>query len=148
MRCAAGLQTATTTPTSLRGPELTAAASHRIVLREVGIFNTTTTAFAVGLQRITATGTAGAAATETCLEDDSYTPAATVTGVNSTDATAAGGPVRYGSLGAAIGSGVIWTFGDQGLWIPAGTANGIQIMIPTGTAPSATAIQCYFEWDE
>jgi len=53
-------------------------------------------------------------------------------------------------LGAAVGSGVIWTFGDDGLAITAAdavesTANGIGPVVATGTGQIC---QCYMVWDE
>ena len=53
--------------------------------------------------------------------------------------------IRQASLGAAIGSGVIWTFGDAGLVIVLGTANGIGIHCPTGTGQIC---DYYIDWDE
>ena len=49
------------------------------------------------------------------------------------------------TLGAAVGSGWVWTFGDEGLQIPEGTANGIGIYIPTGTGQ---ILDYYIFWDE
>jgi hypothetical protein len=48
-------------------------------------------------------------------------------------------------LGAAIGAGVIWTFGDQGIRIPTGTANGVGVVVENGTGQ---ACQVYMVWDE
>ena len=62
----------------------------------------------------------------------------------STDATIAA-VVRQASLGAAIGSGVIWTFGENGLYRPEGTGNGVVITCPTGTAQF---LDFYFVFDE
>jgi hypothetical protein len=47
-------------------------------------------------------------------------------------------------LGAAIGAGVIWTFGTHGLIVDIGTANGVGV-IPTGTGQVCDA---YIVWDE
>jgi len=49
------------------------------------------------------------------------------------------------SIGAAIGAGVIWTFGDSGLRIPVGTANGIGVIAENGTGQAA---QIYLVFDE
>ena len=56
-----------------------------------------------------------------------------------------GDTLRQASLAAAIGSGVIWTFGDSGIVVPPGTANGIGIICPTGTGQ---ILDYYFDWDE
>lgn len=112
-------------------------------LREVGVFNTTTTALAVSLVRFTNATGVGAGLTEV-----DYDPAklALCTGfAGHTADGAVGSPFRQASLGAAIGSGVIWTFGDSGLLIPVGTANGIGIICPTGTGQ---ILDYYYDWDE
>lgn len=113
---------------------------------EVGVFNTTTTQVAIALIRLTSTGTVGAAQAETAVDDPGAT--ATATAVNThtvAPGITAGAFLRMGSLGAAIGSGVIWTFGERGLRIPKGTANGLGIIVATGTGQ---VCDCYFEWSE
>jgi hypothetical protein len=126
-RCAGGARTATTTPDADQGPNLYAtAASGNLHVREVGAFNTTTTA------------------AEENVSDPTHTILGVVSGVHSV-APSIGGPIRTAQLGAAIGSGVIWTFGEAGLIIPEGTANGISIVVPQGTGQH---FDFYFEWDE
>jgi hypothetical protein len=112
-------------------------------LREVGVFNTTTTAVAVSLVRFTNATGVGAALTE--VDFDAAKPAVCTGFAGHTADGAVGSPLRYASLGAAIGSGVIWTFGDSGILIPVGTANGIGIICPTGTGQ---ILDYYYEWDE
>jgi hypothetical protein len=56
--------------------------------------------------------------------------------------------MRQASLGAAIGSGVIWTFGGgktAGLVVPAVVTSAIGIIIPTGTGQIC---DISFTWDE
>jgi hypothetical protein len=131
-------------PTAARGPAVYAtAASGRLVIREVGVFNTTTTAAAVGVARATATGTQGAGLTEENVSDQTHSILGTGFNTHTADATVVN--VRQGSLGAAIGAGVIFTFGEQGLIIDEGTANGVVITCPTGTGQH---IDFYIEWDE
>jgi hypothetical protein len=48
-------------------------------------------------------------------------------------------------LGAAIGSGVVWTFPGDGLSVPAVASNGIGILVENGTGQ---AVQTYFVWKE
>lgn len=113
-------------------------------VREVGVFNTTTTACAVALVRFTNATGVGAGLTEG--EYDENSPAPSCTGFAGHTADGGTGQVlRQGSLGAAIGSGVIWTFGDTGLVIQPGTANGIGITCPTGTGQIC---DYYIDWDE
>lgn len=113
-------------------------------LREVGVFNTTATAVAVGLARLTTAGTQGAGKTE--AEDDPDGNAASCTVFD----THTGGPtisdeLRRATLAAAVGSGVIWTFGDTGIKIPTGTGNGIGIIITVGTGQICDV---YLTWQE
>ena len=143
MRCYAAARTVTTVPGATAGPQLEASTAHPFYLLECGVFNTTTTAFNVSLNRYTVGGTAGAAITEVA-EDDTFTPLTTATGVNSTASTV-GGPFTMAEIGAAIGAGVIWTFGDTGLRMPVAVTNGIGIIIENGTGQ---ACQAYIVWDE
>ena len=130
--------------TTLRGLfSLYATASVGAKVREVGIFNTTTAALAVALVRFTATGTQGAALTE--ADYDMANPAICTGFAGHTADATVGQVFKQASLGAAIGSGVIWTFGDSGILIPVGTANGIGIIIPTGTGQIC---DYHLDWDE
>lgn len=131
--------------TNLRGQfSLYAIASRVGKVRECGIFNTVATVFAAALARFTAAGTQGAALTES--KYDTQAPDAELTGFagHTADATV-GETIRQCSLGAAVGSGVIWTFGDTGIVIPAGTANGIGVIVPTGTGQ---VTDYHLDWDE
>lgn len=112
-------------------------------VREVGVFNTTTTALAVSLVRFTNATGVGAGLTEA-----NYDPAnpAQCTGFAGHTADGGVGEVfRQATLGAAAGAGVIWTFGDSGLLIPVGTANGIGVICPTGTGQIC---DYYLDWDD
>jgi hypothetical protein len=119
--------------TTLRGQwSLYSPAGSGFAVREVHVFNTTSTALAVALVRFTATGTQGAALTEGEYHEDAPPPLATGFAGHTADATV-GQVIAQATLGAAAGSGVIWTFGDTGLVVQPGTANGVGIIIPTGT---------------
>jgi hypothetical protein len=112
-------------------------------LREVGVFNTTSTAVAVSLVRFTNATGVGAGLTE--VDYDPANPAQATGFAGHTADGAVGSPLRQASLGAAVGSGVIWTFGDSGILVPVGTANGIGIICPTGTGQ---LLDYYYDWDE
>jgi len=130
--------------TTLRAvASLFATATIGFKLREVGVFNTTTTALAVSLVRFTNATGVGAGLTE--VDYDAANLAAATGFAGHTADGAVGSPFRQASLGAAIGSGVIWTFGDSGLLIAVGTANGIGIICPTGTGQ---VLDYYYDWDE
>ena len=123
---------------------LFAIASRTMKLREVGVFNTTSTAVAVSLVRFTNATGVGAGLTEVAYDEAGPAPNGTGFAGHTGDG-AVGSPLRQASLGAAIGSGVIWTFGDTGIIVAAGTANGIGIICPTGTGQ---ILDYYMEWDE
>lgn len=120
-----------------------------VQLFEVGIFNTTTTALDIGLYRYgwAAVGTVGSAVTTGCLDNPSLTARAQPFSTPSAG-TATLTPLGYrAEIGAAIGAGVIWTFGGSGITIPAaaGTVNGIAIIPPIGTGQ---ACDVYAIWEE
>jgi hypothetical protein len=142
-RCAVATRTSAV-PTAVRGPSVYATTGVKPRIREIGVFNTTTTACAVGVVRATATGTQGATLTEVCLDDDSHGIIATGFNTHTADATV-GACVRQATLGAAAGAGVIWTFGADGLVLDNATTAGIVIICPTGTGQH---LDFYIEWEE
>ena len=122
-----------------------AAAGSGCTVRAVGISNTTSSAVSLKLVRLTSTGTQGAGLTEAKHNANSAAAACTVFNTHSAG-PALGDDMGYRwSLGAAIGAGVIETFGDTGLVITAGTANGIGIIVESGTGQPCEA---YFVFDE
>ena len=121
-----------------------AAASSGGAIREVGVFNTTATALAVALVRFTNATNVGAGQTEGEYDENSPPPLCTVFAGHTGDG-GVGQVLRQASIGAAIGAGVIWTFGDRGLVIAPGTANGIGITVPTGTGQ---VLDLYIDWEE
>src|SRR3954469_20414019 len=102
-------------------------------LVEVGVFNTTATACAVALRRVTAAGTSGATQSVVYESDPSQTALATPKDTWTVAPTFVAGNLRVASLGAAIGSGVIWTLGGPGGGdvIPNTTGDGIVISVLT-----------------
>ena len=133
---------ASVAPTAARGPSVYATAAVRPHIKEVGVFYTTTTGCAVGVARATTTGTQGAALTRVCENDPLISPVATAFNTHTADATV-GAALRQGNLGAAAGSGIIWTFED--VEITEGTGNGFVIVCPTGTGQ---IIDFYIVWIE
>jgi len=113
-------------------------------LREVGIFNTTATAVSAALVRFTNATGVGAGLTEVQWDEELSVPNLTGFAGHTADG-AVGSPIRQAALGAAIGSGVIWTFGGNGIRIAPGTANGIGIICPTGTGQ---ILDYYFDWED
>lgn len=142
-RCSVGGRTSAI-PTAARGPSLYATAtSGSLYVVEIEVFNTTSTAVAVALGIATTAGTQGAGLTEVAESDRTHTINGTAFNTHTADATLTN--TRNASLGAAIGSGMVWTFAAPGLHIPQGTANGVVITCPTGTAQH---LDFNFVWDE
>ncbi len=142
-RCAVATRTSAVC-TTVRGPSVYATTGVKPRIREIGIFNTTNTAVAVAVVRASATGTQGAGLTEICLDDDSHSIIATGFNTHTADATV-GAAIRQASLGAAIGAGVIWTFGDDGFILDNATTAGAVIICPSGTGQH---LDFYIEWVE
>lgn len=103
-------------------------------LVEVGITNTTVTAFECSLKRLITAGTQGAAQTVVYEEDGTnFTAKGDPRDTHTVAPTLVAGESRRASIGASIGSGVIWTFGGRGLLIPSGVINGVGLMPMVGT---------------
>ncbi len=113
-------------------------------LVEVGVYNTTTTALAIALARFTNATNVGAGQTEGEYDENAPAPSCTIFAGHTGDG-GVGQILRQASLGAAIGAGVIWTFGGGGIIIQPGTANGLGILVPTGTGQIC---DLEFTWDE
>lgn len=111
---------------------------------EIGVSNTTATAVALKLVKLTTAATQGAGLTETGY-DQSTTAACTAFTTHSSTGPAVVDAGYNVTLGAAIGSGWIWTFGLTGISVPAGTGNGFGIIVATGTGQICDA---YIVWDE
>lgn len=115
-------------------------------IREIGVFNTTATEVALKLVRLTTTGTQGSNLVEAShAPQDPDTPVATAWGTH-TVAPTLGNDLGYRVvLGAAKGSGIIWTFGEGGLCITVAANAGIGVIVENGTGQ---ACQAYIAWDE
>lgn len=126
-------------PTStLPGMSIYAAATGSFRLRELWVFNTTTTAFMFALRRATTAGTAGAAVDEQEYETDGPPVTATVVNSHSVGPTLTAGFIVQASVGAAIGAAAVFSFGDNGLLVPSGTANGLDPTTTGGEGGAST----------
>ena len=123
---------------------LFAVAGSGCLLREVGVFNTTTTAVAIALVRFTNATGVGAGQTEGEYDENLPPPLSTIFAGHTADG-AIGQVLRQATLGAAAGAGVIWTFGGMGVEVLPGTTNGIGITCPTGTGQLC---DLYYDWEE
>src|SRR4051812_36721647 len=82
-------------------------------LVEGGVSNATATACSVALRRVTAVGTPGATQSIVYESDSAQTALAVPRDTWTVAPTFVAGNIRAFDLGAAIGSGVIWTFGGS-----------------------------------
>lgn len=133
--------------TTLPLGSLYATAAVRPRLVEVHAFNTTATAVELALYRLTTTGTQGATVTAAYENDNSQSAVSTAKQTH-TVAPTLGGKLRQFNVGAAIGSGVILTFGGgrtEGLIIPNTTGDGIGVLVGSGTGQ---VLDLTFVWDE
>lgn len=112
---------------------------------EIGVSNTTATAVSLKVVRVSTTGTQGTALTEVTHDTVGATSACQAFNTHSVAPTITAGDIVACTLGAAIGSGWVWTFGSRGLSTGlAGTSNGVAL-VPVGTGQ---ACDVYFVWDE
>jgi hypothetical protein len=143
-RQAAAYRTTGIGSATLPTASLYASATGGLWLVEVGITNTSVTAFEISLARLSTAGTS-TAKTGTYEENDvNFTAVGTARDVHSSTAPTLGTEIRRASIGASVGSGVIWTFGGRGLWIPSGVANGVGLL-PISVA--GQLIDVYWSWD-
>jgi hypothetical protein len=132
--------------TTLPVAALVGSASVRCRILEIGVFNTTSTAVALKLCRLTTAGTPGTAATIDKL--DPADPAAAVGALRNTYSSTAPTTSDAGFrviLGAAVGSGFVWTFDDYQFCTLVAANAGVGILVENGTGQ---AIQTYWKWKE
>lgn len=112
-------------------------------LLEVGVFNTTATAVALALKRLTTAGTQGAGLTESS-HDPAVVARMTAFTTHSGNPTLGDDLGYRGVLGAVVGASIIFTIA-KGIIIPVGTANGIGLIVENGTGQIC---QAYMVWEE
>lgn len=116
-----------------------------LYLVEVGVTNTTLTQFECSLKRLTAAaGTPGATQSVNYEEDSAMVAKGDARDTYTVGPTLVNGEIRRASIGASIGSGVIWTFGGRGLLIPSGSISGVCLMPMVGTGQISDV---YWSWD-
>lgn len=114
-------------------------------VREIGVFNTASTAVNVKLCRVSTAGTPGSSATSAQYDPNSAAATGIVKGTYSSTAPTTADLGYRSTLGAAAGSGVIWTFSDIGLIIANVTNAAVGVLVESGTGQ---ACEIYFVWDE
>lgn len=141
---AGGLSTAGST--TLPVFALVGSASVKARVREIGVFNTTTTAVALKLCRVTTAGTPGTSLTVDKM--DPGNPEANVAVLRNTYTSTAPTTTDAGFralLGAAIGSGFVWTFDDWEFCTGVAANAAIGCLVENGTGQ---ALQFYVKWNE
>jgi hypothetical protein len=115
-------------------------------IREIGLFNTsTTTAVALKLVRVSTTGTQGANLVEAATTTDTTTAVSTAWGTH-TGAPTLGNDLGYRCvLPAQAGGSVIWTFEDYAMTVLQAANAGIAVIVENGTGQ---ACQAYIMWQE
>lgn len=115
-------------------------------IREIGITNNSGTAVGLKLMRVGSSGTPGTNLTAAKNDPDSGAASCNLYNTN-TGTPNTSDDLGYSTiLGAAAGSGVIWTFGDRGVaGVPGSSWNGVGVFVSSGTGQ---ACQIYFVWDE
>lgn len=131
--------------TTLPIVSLYASTSVRPHIREIHLFNTTATAVSLKLVRLTTTGTQGTALTEMAHITEDRAAVAQAFATHSVAPTITTGDLWRGVLGAAIGSGVILTFPEEGLVIPATANAGVGVVVSSGTGQ---VVEATIVWDE
>jgi len=127
-----------------------AAVTQDAYVREIHVFATTAVAGNISLYRTTANGTrttpvAPTAQTGSDLGTDANPPLATFATAWSVAPTLAAQRMRVFQNGAAIGSGVIWTwYSGPGLRVKAGQT----IILNNDTAAASAALAVTFVWEE
>lgn len=131
--------------TTLPGVSVYATAACAPRIREIGVFNTTTTACAIMVARLTSAGTQGTGITRSKWDADTASAVATAFQSHTSTPPTLSDEIVRASLGAAIGAGMVWTFDADPIRIAAATTNGIGILAATGTGQICDV---YIVWDE
>lgn len=144
-RFSSGGLTAAGSPT-LPLASLYGSASGRVFITELGVFNTTAIAVALKLVRLTTAGTRPTAWTAAPMSLEDTAAAVGLAYGTHTVAPTLGADLGYRAvLGAAVGSGVVWTWPDRVLTITATANAGIGLIVENGTGQ---ACQFYVAWGE
>ena len=142
---AGGLTTAGSTTLPLVA--LVGSASVRPRITEIHMYNTTATAVALKLVRLTTAGTPGSTLTSDQIDDAA--PVASVGLLKNTYSSTGPTITDLGYrcvLGAAIGSGVIWTWPDAKPLVVGVAANaGIGLVVENGTGQAIQTTWCWTE---
>lgn len=130
--------------TTLPAVSIYAPAGNGLAIREIAVWNETNTACFYNITRLTTAGTPGSGLTEVEYAPDLRDPTATAFNAHSVAPTL-GSVIRRMPIGAAVGAGFYYTWGGKGLIVPAGTGNGVGIILATGTGQ---LLSYHIDWEE
>lgn len=114
------------------------------IIKEIGVTNTTATAVALKVVRLSTTGTQGAGLEEDQWRVDQVVSSCKAFTTHTANPTLGQSVGHRAQLGAVIGSGIVWEF-KAGLFIPVGVANGIGVIVENGTGQIC---QAWIVWEE
>jgi hypothetical protein len=135
--------TATVVGTSVRAiASVFGTAAFGFRLRQVQLWNTTASACTYALVRFTNATGVGAGLTE--VAHDINPPQCTAFAGHTGDG-AVGSPLDVFELPASIGGGIVMPYGDGGILSPVGAANGIGVILLTGTGQ---ILRYKYTWEE
>lgn len=135
---------ATVVGTSLRSiATLYATSTFGARVREIGICNFAAVAATFALAEFGATTNRGTV--KTAVNEDLNPTQCAVYDGHTADGASVGVPFRQITLPAAVGATMVWTFSEGGFQIPIGTANGLGIIVPSGTGQ---LVDFWFKWEE
>ena len=124
-------------------------AANQPVIREIKLFNVGSLAARIRVVRITTAGT-GTSVTVNPMGLNTTAAAATaVHTYSSTAPTISAGDIDIGAVGAAVGSGFVFTYYGEGLglWIPGAATNATGIAL-IEVADTANTYDGTFLWEE
>ncbi len=122
-----------------------ASANARIILREVHVIQTVTTAVELAVQRFTTAGTSPAITGEGKWNPDTPNREATIRNTHTVGPTIVAGEVESIILPGIIGSAWLWAFDGEGYIIPIGVAFGAGVVVVNGTGQ---VVETTYVWEE
>lgn len=129
--------------TTLPISSLYGSTSARVKLRELQLFNTGAAALQLKLVRVTTLGTAGAGQSEMPFDTADVAATASVFTTHTVTPTVTSGDLARWYLPA--GGGLIPTFPDNGIVVPATANAGLALLVSTGTGQIC---EVTWIWDE
>jgi len=124
--------------------DLITAASERAYIREIGLFLNAATASSIGLIRASAVNTATSPVAGQAVDPADAAATATLGTAWSSAPTIGSNYLRKITLPAAIGNGIVWTFGERDMIVPVSSA----LVLWNFGAGTGSVLNGYIVWDE